>query len=148
MAGVQLGDSPSSLNILGVTRNDIEVFLGLPYAQDTSGKNRFKPPIPYEYTPGSTIDATKPGPACPQPLGVLFAPLGLGNITETSEDCLNLNVARPRAEDREGKGPLPVLVWIHGGSFWWASNTEPYVTSLKDRHGKILISLGLRHLMD
>lgn len=126
-AGVQLGDSPGNLNILGIARNDIEIFLGIPYAQDTSGENRFKPPVPYKYTPGSTIDATKPGPACPQPLGVLFPPLGLGNITETSEDCLNLNVARPKAQDREGKGPLPVLVWIHGGSFWWASNTEPYV---------------------
>ncbi|KAF1934576.1 alpha/beta-hydrolase, partial [Clathrospora elynae] len=41
------------------------------------------------------------------------------------EDCLNLNVARPKAADRQGKGKLPVLVWIHGGSFWWASNTEP-----------------------
>lgn len=124
-AGVQFGDAKDPINIVGVGRNDIEIFLGIPYAQDTSGENRFKPPVPYEYAPGTTIDATKPGPACPQPLGVLYPPLGLGNITETSEDCLNLNVARPKAEDRQGKGPLPVLVWIHGGSFWWASNTEP-----------------------
>jgi carboxylesterase type B len=124
-AGIQFGDPKDPINILGIGRNDIEIFLGIPYAHDTSGENRFKPPVPYEYAPGSTIDATKPGPACPQPLGVLYPPLGLGNITETSEDCLNLNVARPNATDREGKGPLPVLVWIHGGSFWWASNTEP-----------------------
>jgi carboxylesterase type B len=124
-AGVLLGNSADSINVLGTARNDIEVFLGIPYAQDTGGERRFKPPIPYEYTPGETIDATKPGVACPQHLGVIFAPLGLGNITEISEDCLNLNVARPKAADREGKGPLPVLVWIHGGSFWWASNNEP-----------------------
>ncbi|KAI8942003.1 hypothetical protein NX059_000111 [Plenodomus lindquistii] len=107
----------------GIERNDIEIFLGVPYAQDTSGKNRFKPPIPYVFPPGSTVDATKPGHACPQPLGVLFPPLGLGNITDISEDCLNLNVARPK-KMRAGK-KLPVMVWIHGGSFWWASNTEP-----------------------
>jgi carboxylesterase type B len=124
-AGVLLGNSADSINILGTARNDIEVFLGIPYAQDTGGERRFKPPIPYEYTPGETIDATKPGVACPQHLGVIFAPLGLGNITQISEDCLNLNVARPKAADREGKGPLPVLIWIHGGSFWWASNNEP-----------------------
>ena len=122
-AGVRLADD--DIDVQGMARNDIEIFLGIPYAQDTSGANRFKPPIPYEYTPGEVIDATKPGPACPQPLGVLFPPLGVGNITETSENCLNLNIARPKAADREGKGPLPVLVWIHGGSFWWASNTEP-----------------------
>ncbi|KNG48135.1 para-nitrobenzyl esterase [Stemphylium lycopersici] len=122
-AGVRLADD--DVDVQGMARNDIEIFLGIPYAQDTSGANRFKPPVPYEYTPSEVIDATKPGPACPQPLGVLFPPLGVGNITETSENCLNLNIARPKAADREGKGPLPVLVWIHGGSFWWASNTEP-----------------------
>ena len=123
--GVRLSSAYADIDVQGIARNDIEIFLGIPYAQDTSGKNRFKPPIPYEYDPSKPIDATKPGPACPQPLGVLFPPLGLGNITETSEDCLNLNIARPKAEDREGKGPLPVLVWIHGGSFWFGSNTEP-----------------------
>lgn len=107
----------------GIERNDIELFLGIPYAEDTSGKNRFKPPFPRVYVPGTTVDATKPGPACPQPLGVLYPPLGLGNITNISEDCLNLNVARPK---KIGAGKkLPVMVWIHGGSFWWASNTEP-----------------------
>lgn len=107
----------------GIERNDIEIFLGIPYAQDTSGQNRFKPPIPVVHEAGVTVDATKPGVACPQPLGVLFPPLGLGNITDISEDCLNLNVARPKS-GYEGK-KLPVMVWIHGGSFWWASNTEP-----------------------
>ncbi|KAF2846439.1 alpha/beta-hydrolase [Plenodomus tracheiphilus IPT5] len=107
----------------GIERNEIEIFLGIPYAQDTSGENRFKPPRPYVVPPGATVDATKPGYACPQPLGVLFPPLGLGNITNISEDCLNLNVARPKQVDAGKK--LPVMVWIHGGSFWWASNTEP-----------------------
>jgi len=124
-AGILLTDPRGNLSVQGFERNDIEVFLGIPYAKDTGGENRFKPPVPYEYAPGSIIDATKPGPACPQALGQLYAPLGLDNITETSENCLNVNVARPKAADREGKGLLPVFVWIHGGSFWWASNNEP-----------------------
>lgn len=107
----------------GIERNGVEIFLGIPYAQDTSGENRFKPPRPHVFPPGATFNATKPGHACPQPLGVLFPPLGLGNITDISEDCLNLNVARPKDMDAAKK--LPVMVWIHGGSFWWASNTEP-----------------------
>ncbi|EOA83493.1 hypothetical protein ACJQWK_00331 [Exserohilum turcicum] len=124
-AAFQLNGVDNDVDIQGMERNGIEVFLGVPYAQDTSGKNRFKPPVPYQYKTGQVIDGTKPGPACPQSLGQLFAPLGLDNITSTSEDCLNLNIARPTAKDRQGKGPLPVLVWIHGGSFWWASNNEP-----------------------
>lgn len=124
-AGMLLSDPRGNISVQGIERNDIEIFLGIPYAKDTSGENRFKPPVPYQYTSGSTIDATKPGPACPQALGQLYAPLGLDNITETSENCLNVNVARPKAADRKGKGPLPVFVWIHGGSFWWASNNEP-----------------------
>ncbi|CAA9963263.1 hypothetical protein CFE70_006689 [Pyrenophora teres f. teres 0-1] len=124
-AGVTLTNPRGNVTFEGIERNNIEIFLGIPYAKDTGGENRFKPPVSYEYAPGSTIDATQPGPACPQALGQLFAPLGLDNITKISEACLNVNVARPKAADREGKGPLPVFVWIHGGSFWWASNNEP-----------------------
>ena len=46
-AGVQFGDAKDPINIVGIGRNDIEIFLGIPYAQDTSGENRFKPQITY-----------------------------------------------------------------------------------------------------
>ncbi|KAF2248112.1 alpha/beta-hydrolase [Trematosphaeria pertusa] len=116
---------PADLNVTiqGLMRNGIEVFLGIPYAEDTSGANRFKPPVPYVPPPGATIDATKAGPACPQMHGMWNAPLTLSNISDTSEDCLNLNIARPSGLGETKK--LPVMVWIHGGSFWVGSNTEP-----------------------
>lgn len=100
------------ITYVGTEHNGVELFQGIPYAHDTSGENRFKPPRPYTPAPGTTVVATKPGPACPQPLGVLFPPLGLGNITEVSEDCLSLNVARPKLDGKYGK--MPVMVWIHG----------------------------------
>jgi len=103
-----------AVEYVGVTGQDIDMFLGIPYAQDTSGANRFKPPRPYMPAPGEKIDATKRGPACPQPKGRLSPPLALVNITEVSENCLNLNIARPRGVP----GPLPVAVYLHGGSFW------------------------------
>lgn len=59
----------------------------------------------------------------PQPLGPLGPPLALANITHVSEDCLNLNIARPSIESHHEK--LPVMLWIHGGSFWTGVNTEP-----------------------
>ncbi|KAF1847553.1 alpha/beta-hydrolase [Cucurbitaria berberidis CBS 394.84] len=119
----QASDTSCNVTYQGIERNGIEVFLGIPYAQDTSGENRFKPPRPQVPPPGSTVDATKPGFACPQPLGQATLPLALGNITHVSEDCLNLNVARPKQMNLYQK--LPVMVWIHGGGFWSGANTEP-----------------------
>ncbi|KAF2864787.1 Alpha/Beta hydrolase protein [Massariosphaeria phaeospora] len=107
----------------GLLRNGIEIFQGIPYGQDTGGQNRFKPPRPYKPAQGSIIEATKPGPACPQSLGQWFPPITLGNITAISEDCLSLNIARPPME--LAKYSLPVMVWIHGGNFWVGSNNEP-----------------------
>lgn len=115
-------DNTTNVSYIGTERNGIEVFLGIPYAQDTSGPNRFKPPVPVAVpAPGSVVNATKPGLPCPQQLGMWNAPLTLQNTTAYSEDCLNLNIARPAQHE----GLLPVLLWIHGGSFWVGSNMEP-----------------------
>lgn len=101
----------------GIEHDGIQHFYGIPYGQDTSGENRFKPPRLYVPAPGSIIDATKPGVACPQQLGRSSPPLGQGNVTEVSENCLNLNIVRPRLNDTNGPVKLPVMVWIHGGAF-------------------------------
>lgn len=102
----------------GFSRNGVEVFLGIPYAQDTGGQNRFRPPQPLDLAPGSVIDATKPGYACPQQLGQWNAPLTLLNVTEgsISENCLNLNIVRP-ANSSYKASSYPVMVWIHGGEW-------------------------------
>jgi len=120
---VQAVDKQNQVTYHGLRRNDVEVFLGIPYGQNTGGENRFKPPKLSVPARGSTVTATAYGPACPQPLGQLGLPIALGNITEISEDCLNLNVARPKAT-RAGDR-LPVMVYIHGGGFWFGSNAEP-----------------------
>lgn len=114
---LSVGDASYGVTYRGIENDGIQHFYGIPYGQDTSGKNRFKPPRPYVPTPGSIIDATKPGVACPQSLGKSSAPLGQGNVTEVSEDCLNLNIVRPRLNESDGYGKLPVMVWIHGGRF-------------------------------
>ncbi|KAF1994169.1 putative lipase [Amniculicola lignicola CBS 123094] len=107
----------------GFERNNVELFLNVQYGQDTGGANRFKQPQPFVPETGKNYDATMGGPACPQSFGQWFPPLVLGTITNISEDCLNLNIARPKGMDK-GAG-LPVMVWIHGGSFWAGSNMEP-----------------------
>jgi len=123
ISGPKVRDRDNGVTYEGLVRNEIEVFLNIPYGQDTGGPNRFKPPRLHVPVAGSTVDAQSYGPSCPQPLGPVLIPFILADITEVSEDCLNLNVARPkgtRAEDR-----LPVFVWIHGGGFWSGGNNEP-----------------------
>ena len=99
----------------GIYKNSIEAFIGIRYANDTGGENRFKPPVPYTPASGSTIAAKEPGPSCPQRKST--GPYGIWStydyITETSEDCLRLNVWRPNGTAAGDK--LPVLVYIHGG---------------------------------
>lgn len=124
-ASPRVVDGEHLISYHGLDRNGIEVFLGIPYAQDTGGVNRFKPPRKHIPVPGTSINATSYGPSCPQPLGQWAPPITLANITQVSEDCLNLNVARPRgtaATDR-----LPVMVYIHGGGFWAGDKQDPTI---------------------
>lgn len=39
-------------------------------------------------------------------------------------DCLNLNIAVPPKTSRK-PGPYPVMVWIHGGAYWFGGNFAP-----------------------
>ncbi|KAF8331132.1 Alpha/Beta hydrolase protein [Cantharellus anzutake] len=85
-----------------------DYFLGIPYAQPPLGKLRFAKPQPLKPRPSHTVDATKYGKACLQPLSTL-------NLTasDMSEDCLFINVLRPSNLPHGAK--LPVMVWIYGG---------------------------------
>ncbi|KAL2182096.1 Carboxylesterase [Thermothelomyces heterothallicus CBS 202.75] len=118
-------DSKHHVSYHGLDRNGIEVFLGIPYGQDTSGANRFKPPRRHVPVPGTEIEATSYGPSCPQQFGQWAVPISLDNITDVSEDCLRLNVARPRGTHPWDR--LPVMVYIHGGSFWAGNNHDPTI---------------------
>lgn len=125
-------DVAKNITYQGIDRNGIEVFLGIHYGQDTSGANRFKPPVPYVPSPGSVLSAQSFGPACPQDLtsNLSSFPFAVSDVTEISEDCLHLNIARPKTaatggEYAVGNGTgLPVMVYIHGGGFWNGQNAE------------------------
>jgi hypothetical protein len=117
-------DPGRNVTYLGLERNGIEVFLNIPYGQGTSGTQRFRPPRPAVPEPGTTITAQEYGPACPQELTSASPPMSLSNVTHVSEDCLNLNVARPKnCTLEEG---LPVMVWtIRDFSFPFVYQTTP-----------------------
>ncbi|SFQ84030.1 carboxylesterase family protein [Hymenobacter arizonensis] len=97
-----------------VGRHDGEVIraTGIRYARAA----RFQPPVA-EPAAVEPIPATSPAPACPQAPDALLGQL-LGDLfagLRYDEDCLRLSVTRPA--DRRADEPLPVLVWVHGGSY-------------------------------
>ncbi|KMP01349.1 acetylcholinesterase [Coccidioides immitis H538.4] len=85
----------------------IEAFLGVPYGQPPAGERRFKRAQPVKPSV-AVIDASKYGKRCPA------GPLGW-TADDWGEDCLNLNLFRPK--DRPHNTKLPVAVYLHGGAF-------------------------------
>jgi len=123
------------------TGRDVYTFMGIPFGEDTSGENRFAPPVPKApLNDGKdAFDATYLNylldwwdHACPQPgMGAtefdnpMLAQwaaehperaLPTGAVIGT-EDCLHLAVFTPELPSADSHPKLPVMVYIHGGSF-------------------------------
>ena len=106
-------DQAHNITYTGARINGVESFQGIRFGQDTSGANRFKHPNPFSYPNDSTVDATKPGAACPQNTVQTFLGITQNETVSLSEDCLNLLVVRVRGTEQDSS--LPVMVWIYGG---------------------------------
>ncbi|RYP24944.1 hypothetical protein DL765_000172 [Monosporascus sp. GIB2] len=113
-------DSSRGIKYIGSRYYDVEHFQNIFYAENTSGKHRFAPPIPVKPSKGSVIDATQPGAWCPQGMGDIFP--FTSRITNVSENCLSLRIARPLGTKPGSK--LPVMVWVHGGGHALGSASE------------------------
>ena len=97
-----------------LTGSEYRAFHAIPYANPPIGDLRFKPPEKFvdkwnEIYPASNSSRT---PICPQ-----IAEGNFMNIDQDQldEDCLYLSVYAPKNDSFSS--PLPVIVWIHGGSF-------------------------------
>ncbi|XP_012262860.2 pyrethroid hydrolase Ces2a-like [Athalia rosae] len=99
-------------NVVGVvnrtewTDRRVFAFRGIPYAEPPVGDLRFRPPVRVESWGNEVLDATAYGPACPQE-----------DSSYTSENCLTLGVFVPETEHLDNGTLLPVLIYIHGGTF-------------------------------
>jgi len=119
----------------------IAAFRGIPYAAPPFGQNRMRPPQPVEPWHGER-DATNFGPTAPKgtyppQYAVLFPEVDI-----PGDDCLNLNVWTPSTANQAG---LPVLVWIHGGSFMnGSSSVGAYDGATFARDGVVFVSINYR----
>lgn len=101
----------------------IEAFRGIPFAETTAGESRFRLPVPIGPSDG-TFNAVALGQSCPGS----NATNATGEVTVEGEDCLNLNVYRPRGA-RPADRRLPVVVYVHGGGFNGGVGTERNMAS-------------------
>lgn len=92
--------------------NQVDVFLGIPYAEPPVGSLRFRPTVPLD-TPNTERTCTAHAPAAPQ-TAMPFDTLMCVEINYQSEDCLYLNVWRPSHSSTDK--PKPVIVWFHPGA--------------------------------
>ena len=122
----------------GKAESGVYAFLGIPYAAPPFGENRMRPPQPVRPWEG-TRDATAFGPTVPKgdyppQYRTLFP-----EVVISGDDCLNLNVWTPDP----GAAGLPVLVWVHGGSFMNGSGSVgAYDGAAFARDGVVFVSIN------
>jgi len=85
-------------------------FQGVQYAQHPTGELRFRPPQPYD-TGEILFDVSG--------VSEVMCPQIVDDKLVGQEDCLLLNIYVPHTDDQ---GPLPVMVWVHGGALLFGSN--------------------------
>jgi len=115
-------------------------YQGIPYAAPPVGPLRFRPPEPPATHP-ELLQADRFKPWCAQPLypGILERN---DRSYPISEDCLYLNIWRPRATP----GKLPVMFFIHGGGLRAGSaSTGMYRGErLADREKVVVVTINYR----
>jgi len=121
--------------VRGERVSGVEAFRGIPYAAPPVGERRFAPPAAPQRRHG-VLDATGLTPPCAQ-LASSNGPASL------NEDCLLLDIWRPRASRRH-RGKLPVLFWIHGGSYLNGSAGQHDPSEMVRDTGTIVVTVNYR----
>ncbi len=104
--------------------------------------DRFAPPEPVQPWP-SPLDATTPGPACPQrPSRLDWVTGPVTSMLEQSEDCLTVTVTAPSPVATDA----PVMVFFHGGAYVSGSGECPAYdpTTLVEEQAIIVVTVTYR----
>ncbi|MGV0627255.1 carboxylesterase/lipase family protein [Mycolicibacter minnesotensis] len=123
----------------GFLRDGVRRWRSIPYARPPVGALRFRAPQPAE--PWSGVRHCHGFTNC-APQDRFYTMLKPGRYQPTSEDCLTLNVVAPEDPDA---GPLPVMVFIHGGGYIMGSSaTSIYDGAALARRGCVYVSVNYR----
>lgn len=118
--------SLTSGDIIGFTHGEIasHVWLGVPFASAPTGDLRWRASIPHSGWDG-VRESLVHGEPCAQLVNNSLAAQSYGVSIGTvvgSEDCLFADIYAP--VEPIGDAPLPVMVWIHGGSNLWGTTAS------------------------
>lgn len=83
-------------------------------------------------------EADRQAPACVQ-----FSPFGLADPQAAGEDCLYLDVYRPKGA-RAGSRALPVILWLHGGGYSQGTGTQFGGRTMADLTNSVVVSINYR----
>jgi len=123
----------------GFTRDGVHRWRSIPYARPPIGALRYRAPQPPE--PWRGVRYCHAYANC-APQQRMYTLTGLGRYQPMSEDCLTLNVVTP-ADPPDG--PLPVMVFIHGGAYILGSSATPiYDGAALARRGCVYVSVNYR----
>ena len=129
----------------GARLDGVHAFKGIPFAAPPVGERRWRPPEPPPSWPG-VRDARDWGRQSWQQVvenaGMLSFVFNARNAAYRDEDCLQLNVWTPGADDAR----RPVLVWIHGGGFSGGTGGTPVYdgASLARRGDAVVVTINYR----
>lgn len=115
---------------------------GIPYAH----ADRYRPAEPAPAVVG-TLEATGLSPACPQrDLAILEGAVPANPLGDLRQDehCQHLSVTVPAGTDPSER--LPVMVWIHGGSYVAGAGDQPIYSThaLVSEHRVITVNVTYR----
>lgn len=131
------------MGVVSTVRHDnksytISSFLGIPFAEPTSGHRRFaKPDKKQNFT--ETYSATELKCGCPQNIKWWDAL----ELVPVSEDCLNLNVFVPGIASKDSK--KAVMIFIYGGAFQLAFQEARMLVPLTAPKDVVTVSINYRH---
>ena len=142
------------VKIVGIhdQNNNVDAFLGIPFAEPPVGQLRWAEPRSYKF-PEKVFKAQKFAPACMQGPRIVNwykrlithfdADTSSFSVPDFSEDCLYLNIWRPKFIEQTKL--LPVIVYIHGGSNKAGWSYEPnYHGHSYAKKDVILVSIPYR----
>ena len=119
-----------------VDEKGVQTWLGIPYAKPPVGKLRWQDTQKLEPS-DKTFDAKKLGASAIQE----YDEIEVASKNRQSEDCLTINIWK-----KSDKKNLPVMVFIHGGSFMHGGTFDPLYNgnNIAVAHDVIVVSFNYR----